>query len=180
MKIFYVTGNNYKFKKAKGCADKLNIDLVQKNLDIKEFQSISIEEIARLKAEQAFSVFKKPLVVSDSGWRIPALGGFPGPYMHYINEWFTSEDFLNLMRNKKDKSVVLEHVICTASSKGFELFKEEFKGFFTDKAEGKGISSDEVIKMEGSKYTIAEAQNLGKESFSNFKMWEEAFNWFKK
>ncbi len=179
MEIFYVTGNNYKFQKAKRCADELNIDLVQKALEIKEVQSDSIEKIAKFKAQQAFNTLKKPLVVSDSGWNIPALNGFPGPYMHYINDWFNSDDFLNLMKDKEDRRIILKHVICAASEKGFKLFKGEHKGFFADKTEGKGISSDEVVKMEGSNHTIARNLNLNKETFSNCDMWEKTLSWFK-
>lgn len=179
MKIFYATGNKFKFERAYEEAKNFNIDLIQKEIEIKEIQSESIELIAKDKAKKAYNIIKKPLVVSDSGWRIPALNGFPGAYMHYVNNWFTAQDFLNLMKDKKDRSIVLSHVICGVYNEEFKIFKGEFKGVFTNKIEGEGITSDRVVTMIGSKNTIAKNQNLGKETFSISKVWKETFNWFK-
>ena len=176
-KVFYITGNNYKFKKAEKYAKDFNVSLIQKKLKIKEIQSNLIKDIAKDKAEQAYNIFKKPLVVSDSGWSIPSLGGFPGPYMHYVNEWFSVKDFLNLMRDKKDKTIILEHVICAASKAGFKLFREEIKGCFVGHEEGSGLPSDRVIKLDGSSQTIAKYQNLNKDSFNTSDLWKKVYGW---
>lgn len=137
-KILYITGNKYKFENAKKYAEKFGFDLIQKKIAIKEIQSDAIENIAQDKAKQAFDILKQPLIVSDSGWSVPSLKGFPGPYMHYINEWFEVEDFLKLMKGKKDRSIILKHIICAISSKGLKLFKKEIKGKFLKQAENRG------------------------------------------
>jgi non-canonical purine NTP pyrophosphatase (RdgB/HAM1 family) len=173
-KIFYITGNNYKFKNAKEYAKSFGIELVQKKLKITEIQSDSIEDIAKHKAEQAFKILKKPLVVSDSGWSIPSLKGFPGPYMRYINKWFEAEDFLKLMKGQKDKSVILEHVICAACSKGLKMFKKEIKGGFINKPRGRGLPSDTVIKLGRCKNTIAEGDRPVEDST----LWKKVYQWF--
>jgi non-canonical purine NTP pyrophosphatase (RdgB/HAM1 family) len=179
MNIFYVTGNKFKFKKAEETAKNFNLKLIQKSIDIQEIQSDSIEEIAKDKAKKAFRIVKKPLIVSDSGWSIPALNGFPGAYMHYVNNWFTARDFLNLMKNKKDQTIILNSVVCTIINGEIKIFKEKFKGLFIDKVEGEGIASDKVVKMEGSDYTVAKNQNLGKKTFNMAKIWNKVFNWLK-
>lgn len=178
-RIFYITGNRYKFKNAKGYADKIGFDLVQKELRIKEIQSDSIENIVKDKAKQAFEVLKRPLIVSDSGWSIPSLKGFPGPYMHYINQWFKAEDFLNLMKRKKDKSIILEHIICAISSKGSKLFKQIIRGKFINHPKGIGLSSDRVVVLGKSKHTIAQTQGNNKESVDDTNLWEKAYQWLK-
>jgi non-canonical purine NTP pyrophosphatase (RdgB/HAM1 family) len=176
-KIFYITGNKYKFKIAKRYADELGFNLVQKQIDIKEIQSESIVEIARYKAKEAFKIFKKPLVVSDSGWKIPVLNGFPGPYMHYINNWFKPEDFLSLIKNKKNKSVILEHVICAISSKGTRIFKKDFKGKFIENPKGKGLSSDRIISLRKDGKTIAESDNNNENSKEDYDLWKGVYKW---
>jgi len=65
-KIFYVTGNDHKFKDAKRYAKEFGINLIQKKLNIKEIQSNSIEKIAKDKAKQVFNILKHPLIVNDS------------------------------------------------------------------------------------------------------------------
>ncbi len=179
LKIFYITENNYKFENARKYAERFNIKLIQKKLKIKEIQSDSIEDIARDKAKQAFNILKQTLIVSDSGWSITSLRGFPGPYMHYINEWFDSEDFLKLMKGRKDKSIILEHIICAASLKGFKLFKKRIKGRFINQPRGKGLPSDRVIKLSKSRYTIAEGQNLQQESVDDASLWKKVYKWLK-
>ncbi len=178
-KIFYITGNDYKFKDAQRYAKKFGLDLIQKKLEIKEIQSDSIENIVKDKAKQAFKILKKPLIVSDSGWNIPSLKGFPGPYMYYINEWFDVGDFLNLMKGKKDKSIILEYVICATSAKGLKLFKKKIKGKIIDQAKGKGLPSDKVVILGKSKYTIAECQNKNQESVDDADLWEKVYHWSK-
>jgi non-canonical purine NTP pyrophosphatase (RdgB/HAM1 family) len=178
-KIFYITGNSHKFKNAKRYANKLGFDLVQKKLRIKEIQSGLIENIVKEKAKQAFKILRKPLIVSDSGWNIPSLNGFPGPYMHYINQWFEAEDFLKLMKGKKDKSIILEHIICAISSKGLKLFKKRISGEFINRPRGSGLSSDRVIILGKSKNTIAENQNNNKESVDDTNLWEKVYQWSK-
>lgn len=179
LKIFYITGNNYKFKNAKRYAEKLGVNLIQKKIEIKEIQSNSIKDIAEDKAKKAFNILKQPLIVSDSGWNIPSLNGFPGPYMHYINKWFNAKDFLRLIEGKKDRSIILEHVICTASLKGFRIFKKKIRGKFIDRAKGKGLSSDRVIKLNNCRYTIAECQNIDQESVEDIALWKKVYKWLK-
>ena len=179
LKIFYITGNNYKFKNAKKYAEKFGINLIQKKLEIKEIQSNSIKDIAEDKAKKAFNILKQPLIVSDSGWNIPSLKGFPGPYMHYMNEWLDAKDFLRLIKGKKDRSIILEHVICAASLKGFRIFKKEIKGKFTNRAKGKGLPSDRVVKLGNCRYTIAECQNMNQESVEDTFLWKKVYKWLK-
>jgi non-canonical purine NTP pyrophosphatase (RdgB/HAM1 family) len=176
-KIFYITGNDYKFKDAKRYANKFGFDLIQKKLEIKEIQSDSIENIAKDKAKLAFKILEKPLIVSDSGWNVPSLKGFPGPYMHYINKWFEPEDFLKLMKDKKDKSIILEDIICAASLNGFKIFKKESKGKFINHPRGKGLPSDRVIVLNGNKYTIAERQNKNQWSVNDSDLWKKVYQW---
>lgn len=178
-RIFYVTGNSYKFRSAKRYAKRFGFDLGQKKLKIEEIQSESIENIVKEKAKQAFKIIKKPLIVSDSGWNIPSLKGFPGPYMHYINQWFGAEDFLKLMKGKKDKSIILEYVICAISSKGLKLFKKKIKGKFISRPKGKGLSSDRLVVLGKNKYTIAENQNNNRESTDDTDIWRKIYQWAK-
>jgi len=178
-KIFFVTENSYKFKDAKDHAGKIGFDVVQKKLKIKEIQSGSIEDIAKNKARQAFEILKKPLVVTDSGWNIPSLKGFPGPYMHYINQWFDAEDFLKLMKGRKDRSIILEYVICAASSKGLKIFKKTFNGKFINHPKGSGLPSDRVVILGKNKYTIAERQKNDNGSVDNDDLWKKVYQWSK-
>lgn len=98
----YATGNQGKINTAQKALSPYGVELEGTKLNIIEPQTDSIEEISLSKAKQAYKLVKKPIFVSDSGWYIIALKGFPGPFMTYINKWFDPQDFLNLMSDKKD------------------------------------------------------------------------------
>lgn len=104
--IIFVTGNKYKFQVAQKALEKTGIKLVQKDLKTPELQSEDIKEIASFSAQWAANLLKKPVVVTDAGYYIKALNGFPGPFIKWINKWFTAKDYLKLMEGKEDRTVI--------------------------------------------------------------------------
>ena len=81
MNISYVTGNKNKYENAKKFFEQYNIDVTQQSLSVPETQGSDSIEIATKKAEEAWKQLGKPLFINDATWIIPALKGFPGPYM---------------------------------------------------------------------------------------------------
>ena len=106
MKIKYVTGNRLKIDYAHNKLKDFGIVLEQVVLDIQEIQSDDKFGVATDKAKKAFEIIQEPLFITDTFWEIPALNGFPGAFMKYVNKWFTPQDFLNLMNNKTDRRVL--------------------------------------------------------------------------
>lgn len=52
--------------------------------ELGEPQADSVASVARAKAAAATRLVEGPVLVEDSGLAIPALGGFPGPYLKYV------------------------------------------------------------------------------------------------
>lgn len=106
MKINFVTGNSLKFEIAKQYFAKINnkYELVQLKLDTPEIQSESVEEVARHSAVWAAHSVGEPCIKMDVGFEINALNGFPGPFVRYVNDWLSVQDYLNLMQDKSDRS----------------------------------------------------------------------------
>src|SRR5690606_29960758 len=107
MKITLISGNKRKIHHATHALAKFGIDIEVKDVDLSEMQGTDPVEIITTKARDAYKKFKTPLIVSDHSWSIPSLGGFQGPYMKHVNEWFEPEDFLALLKDKEDRSAVL-------------------------------------------------------------------------
>lgn len=110
MKISFVTTNKMKFEIAKAYFEKLSADyeLVQYDIATPEIQDKSVEEIARQSAIWAAKETGQPCIKMDVGFFISALNGFPGPFVKYINDWLTQDDFLTLMKDKEDRSAYFE------------------------------------------------------------------------
>lgn len=110
MKINFVTANKMKFEIAQAYFEKLSGDyeLVQYEIDTPEIQDESVEEIARQSAVWAAKETGEPCIKMDIGFFVTALNGFPGPFVKYINDWFTQDDFLKLMEDKDDRGAYFE------------------------------------------------------------------------
>jgi XTP/dITP diphosphohydrolase len=177
----YITGNSSKFSTAQAHLAAEEIGIVQQDLEIAEIQSDSIEEIALDKAQKAFAKLNSPLFVNDSGWIIPALNGFPGPYMKYMNHWFTSEDFLNLLNDYQDRSVILRQVIVYIDGTDTKIITHDIKGRFLDKPyPGKGRPSDRVISLSVDGMSLVEEEEKKSYQIDAAKvLWQEFASWLK-
>jgi XTP/dITP diphosphohydrolase len=181
MRLYYITGNKNKFATANKLLGPFDIEIEQKTLEIPEMQSDSIEDVAKDKAQKAFEIVKAPLFVNDSGWNISALKGFPGPYMKYINEWFEAEDFINLMKNYKNREVVLRQVIVYIDKNSMKIFSYDSAGKILDKPYSNGsIPSDRVISLSKDDFSIAEEKvKLGFSVHGEETLWHDFANWLK-
>lgn len=106
--IVFVTGNKYKFEIAQKVLGNTDFELIQQKIETPEIQSTDVEEIAFYSAKFAADKLGKPVALTDAGWYINALNGFPGPFIKFINQWLTSEDILRLMEGKTDRTVTIK------------------------------------------------------------------------
>lgn len=180
MTISYVTGNVDKFENAKKFFSQYDISVDQLPLKVEEIQSSDSLEIAIAKAEASFAQVKTPLFVNDACWTIPALGGFPGPFMKYVNQWFRPEDFINLMRDKVDRRIILKDSIVYIDETGHTVFTREHTGEIlkTPATLEYKHPTDVIISLSKSGLSIAEEKANG--SFfieDEDAVWKELVAW---
>ncbi len=162
--ILFATTNKRKFREAEAGCREWGIEVNQIELDINEIQSKDTRYISLNKAEEAFRLVQKPLVITDTSWAIPSLNGFPGGYMKDIASWFEAEDFINLLKSKKDKRISFTECIVYKDKINTKVFSNEYWGIVTDTPRGKGTSSiEKVAEFKG--FTIAEKHD--NEEFSH-------------
>ena len=53
-------------------------------LDLPEIQSSDLREVLTAKADEAWRVLERPLIVEETGFELKALGGFPGPLVKWM------------------------------------------------------------------------------------------------
>jgi non-canonical purine NTP pyrophosphatase (RdgB/HAM1 family) len=177
MNLLFVTGNPSKYDEAERVAKKFKVILSQEKADINELQSDDIEAISLDKAKQAYELFQKPLFVNDSGWSIPSLNGFPGSFMSYINNWFAPEDFLKLVEDKKDRSIILEELIVYIDKNGTKVFKQTRPGVILQESRGKGrYASDSVVSFDGVHSIAEHYAKLGAPPTDNDQAYIDLFN----
>ncbi|MEI6267057.1 MAG: non-canonical purine NTP pyrophosphatase [bacterium] len=136
MKITFVTGNKTKYASAAKVLIKYGIELEQHNIETPEIQSTDSAKIAAYSARYAADEIGRPVIVTDVGWHIIALGGFPGPFIKYINEWLTPDDIMRLMAGVEDKTIkAIEVAAYCEPGKEPKVFITEDSGYITEKPE---------------------------------------------
>lgn len=176
--LYYITSNKAKIRVAEKFLSPLGIKLEGKHLDLAEMQSENIEQIAIEKAKQAFSVVNEPLFVNDAGWYITALGGFPGPFMKYINQWLSSEDLLAMMSGHTNKEVIFREIVCYIDKDHIKTFVGETKGLILERdTVPTEPPSRSLISLSPTGKSIAECWQAGVASTDNGKIWEDFAEW---
>ena len=149
--INLVTGNPRKIEEATATLSQYDIAVEIINLDIDEIQHRDPLKITEAKVRAAYEKVGEPVVVNDSNWEVPALGGFPGGYMKDIAHWLTPEDFLALLRDKDDWQIILHDIVAYYDGHNLQTFIFDQSGKFVAPPRGKsGASVNKIITMDGS------------------------------
>lgn len=111
MEITLVTGNSAKIAQAKEFLEPKGITIDNVKIDTIEIQADSVEEVAKYSAKWASEKLKTNVVKNDTGIMIDALGGFPGPYTHYVQDTIGEDAILKLMKGVKNR----KSKICSSS-----------------------------------------------------------------
>lgn len=163
MTINYATGNERKFSNAKAFFIPYGIEVKQLRLRIDEIQSEDALEITKAKAKDAYRIAKCPVFVNDATWIIPALNGFPGPFMKYVNQWFTPDDFMHLMQGKADRRIILRDTIVYIDESGETVFTRDHEGIILTQVAPFEYRhpSDVVVSLSKDGTSLAEAKKRG-------------------
>lgn len=188
--IIFVTGNKYKFEVAQKSLAGSGFEVVQKKLKTPEIQSKSVKEIAAFSAEWASNKLNKPAAVSDAGFYIETINGFPGPFIKYVNDWFSIKDLFNLMEGKENRNVVWKDCLAYCEPGGKCVsFISYFKGVLSDKP-GKNEYRrnygwiDALFVPRGFSKTLSELPNKEYLNFwsdpKSYNSWQKLVNFLKK
>jgi len=177
--ILFATTNDRKIREARAACEQFGINIKQIKLDIEEIQSSAPQTIAKRKAQTAYALIQKPVVVTDTYWNIPALQRFPGGYMKEITSWFEPKDFLNLIENKPDRRISFTESIVYQDKTKTKIFSQEFWGVFSNKPKGSENSIEQIAEFNG--YTLGEHRDRRKLSHDpKDYVWFEFAQWYEK
>jgi XTP/dITP diphosphohydrolase len=104
MIIYFATSNAGKVTNAQAALKPFGILVKQLKVDLVESRAEDPAEIALEKAKQAYTKYKKPLMVEDSGFFIEALGGFPMTHIKFSLKTMGVDGILRAMRGAKSRA----------------------------------------------------------------------------
>ncbi len=157
MELVFVTGNKRKFEEAREILGDVGIDIAWKNIDLKEIQADSLEEIAKEKAIDAYEKLREPCFVEDAGLFVKALNNFPGQYSKFVLNTIGYEGIIKLMKNEMDRTAEFRAVIAFTDGKEVKTFKGVVKGKIALKPSGEsGFGFDPIFIPNGYEKTFAD------------------------
>jgi len=139
-KLTYLTTNPHKVREAQeffGKKYNINIKIMNPVFELIEIQAKTCEEVVAFTVKYAADKLGKPVLKSDTGLYIEALGGLPGPYNAYFDKQIGVEKFLELFKNEKNRKARIEHCFgyCEPGKKPV-IFKGGGTGTIAHKATG--------------------------------------------
>lgn len=161
-KVTFVTGNKNKVKEAERI---LGIRLDIADIDIKEIQTMEVEEVVEEKAKEAYSKVGKTVIVEDTGIYLEELNGFPGALIKWLLDSAGNEGICNIIRD--NRNAIAKTCICLYDGKEAKTFCGSIKGTIPEKPRGTtNFGWDPVFIPEGHDRTFAEMSQEEKNSMS--------------
>lgn len=150
--LVFVTSNQ---NKALEMSKILGVLVKQKSVnDLEEIQEMDLEKIVEHKAKQAYKVINKPVLVEDVGLYVKEWGGFPGPFIKWLEKTVGYDLFPKLLSKKN--TVVWVCLLGIYDGKNMYFFKGETKGRVVS-PDGEGLWGFDIIFIpQGSNQTYAE------------------------
>ncbi len=156
--ITYITGNDQKWKTAQDILGGYGILVSRKSIETPEVQSLQVEDVAAFSAYFAAATLDAPVIVTDAGFYIEALKGFPGSLVKHVNDTLTSNDILNMMKDHENRSVTVKECLayCAPGSEPV-TFTSEQKATLASEASGERSSIDNILILPGFTETVGTA-----------------------
>ncbi|MDY6778159.1 MAG: non-canonical purine NTP pyrophosphatase [Candidatus Nanohaloarchaea archaeon] len=122
--ITFVTDNSDKLERAQRLTQDHAINIQQHRLELPETQHIDVSTVSQQKAAYAREHVEPPFFVSDTGYLIDALDGFPGALLKPVLRTLGTERLCRLVTDQDDRTAdflsVLTYVDEHGTIKTFE------------------------------------------------------------
>lgn len=182
-KLIYLTTNKNKMEEAnKFFKEKYGFDLeiMTPDFEILEIQAKTCAEVAAFSAKYAADKLGFPVLKSDTGLYLDALGGLPGPYNAYFAKQIGTEKFLELLKNESNRKAKLEHCFAFCEpNKDPVIFIGSGEGTIAYKESGNlGYWHDKFFIPDGETITLSELREIDYEKEAAY--WGDAKDQFAK
>jgi inosine triphosphate pyrophosphatase len=150
MPITFVTGNAKKFKEAQAFIP----DLIQREIDLVEIQSLDSQLILKAKVAEALTQVDGPIIVEDVSLTIDNWNGLPGPLIKWFLESIRAEGIYNLTPDQL--ATARCYLAYAARPDDIQFFIGEVKGKIVAPRSDTQFGWDPIFQPEGSSKTYGQ------------------------
>jgi non-canonical purine NTP pyrophosphatase (RdgB/HAM1 family) len=161
--IYFVTGNDGKFREAKLIIP--NLERVE--IDLPEEQTLDPQIVIAKKLEVAKKLHSGALVVEDTSLYLSGLNGFPGPLIKWMLHAVGNQGIYDLCRKIHDRHAIAKTVVGYDDGvSDVQFFEGEIHGQIVSPYGNEGFGWDDIFQPDGLNETFAEMGDDFKPEFS--------------
>lgn len=156
MSLYFLSTNINKFNEIYPILQKYKVAFKFLNVNLRETQACSINEIAAEKSKEAYSVMCNPVVVEDDGLFIHQLNGFPGSNSSFVFKTIGNMGILKLLADSKQRSASFVSVFVYNDGNNVRIFVGKTDGKISSKITGAGWGYDPIFIPNGSELSFGQ------------------------
>lgn len=160
----FVSGNA---GKAREVAAILGFPLERLEADVPEIQTLDVSEVVREKAQAAFALAGRPVLVEDTGLYIMALNGLPGALVKWFLATVGPAGICAMLPGNAPRTAVARTAVALHNGHNVTVLTGEIPGQITRAPKGtNGFGWDPIFLPDGASGTFAELTQVEKNRFS--------------
>jgi len=168
MTIYFITGNENKFKEAN---EILNTDLEQIDIDLTEIQELDAKAVIRAKLLEACKLTNKSsFIIEDTSLYFEGLNNMPGPLIKWFLKSVGNEGLYKMAQTFNNFNAAATTYIGYLSGNDIQFFKGEIKGTIVEPQGENGFGWDKIFVPVGFDKTFAQMTDDEKNSLSMRKL----------
>jgi XTP/dITP diphosphohydrolase len=165
---FFATTNKNKLSEA---SQILGYDLEQIAIELLEPQAVDVEEVVKVKAEDAFHKTGKIVLVEDTGLEFSAWGKMPGALIKWFMDEVGNEGLLKMLSSETDRRATAKTAVAFFDGTKSQVFTGSVMGTIPEKICGSdGFGWDPIFVPDGETKSFAEMSDTEKNSISMRKL----------
>lgn len=114
----------------------LGFKLASVSMQLPEVQSLDVKHVALRKAELAFSLVRRPVLVDDTGIYIDAWHGLPGAFTGWFFNTVGSEGMLQMLQQSDNRSATAVTALAVCDADGSRVCVGEATGHVAEQVQG--------------------------------------------
>jgi len=179
--VVFVSKNKNKAKEIVEILKHGGIQVIHKEAELDEIQDPDVACVAKHKALLAYTIFKMPVLVEDTGLYIATMHGYPGSLIKHFLAAIGQQGIIDFLKNKERAArAVTAFAFCEGPDK-VHISKGETAGEISIAIKGQsGFGWDPIFVPEGHEKTYAQMSMEEKNAISHRKKALEKFcEWIK-
>lgn len=141
--------------------------LARTSIALEEIQAVELEPVVAHKAQQAYALILRPVLVEDTGLAFAAWNGLPGALIKWFVSSLGNEGLCRLMQTEANRAATATTMFAYYDGSLYRAFAGSVEGVIVESPRGlHGFGWDAIFQPLGNERTFAEMSPEEKDRFS--------------